>query len=82
MMNNELKKLSRQRHAKAALLFCLLLSFSACVEVKPWQKGNFTKAHMSFEPDPLESQFMQHVYESKEAASGGYGVASAGCGCK
>ncbi len=66
----------------SGLFLFLLCLLSACTQVKPWQKGNFTKSHMAFEPDPLESQFLQHVFESKEAASGGYGVASVGCGCK
>ena len=62
------------------LLFLFLLA--GCTPVKSWQKGTLTKPAMSFEPDPLRSRFMQHTYESKEAASGGYGIAGAGCGCK
>jgi len=61
--------------------FLLVVLFSSCSQVKPWQKGNFTKAHMSFEPDPLEARFKQHVYFSKEGSSGGYGLAGGGCGC-
>lgn len=64
------------------ILLCMLLSLSACVKVKAWEKGNFTKSHMAFEPDPLRSKFFQHTYESREAASGGYGVSVVGCGCK
>ncbi|MBX7138469.1 MAG: DUF4266 domain-containing protein [Oligoflexia bacterium] len=69
------------------ILTCSLVLLCAglcggCVKVKPWEKGNFTKAHMAFDPDPLEARFYRHVYESKEAASGGYGVSVVGCGCK
>lgn len=67
---------------RLALLAILIGAFSACVKVKPWEKGNFTKRHMAFEPDPLESRFVQHVYASKEGSSGGYGIAGADCGCK
>ena len=64
------------------LLVCLLIeNFSACVEVQPWQKGNLAKQHMSFEPDTLEARQRQHIYFSKEASSGGYGVGGGGCGC-
>lgn len=55
---------------------------TGCTEVKPWQKSNFAETHMAFDPDPLEARFHRHVYESKEAASGGAGVGGAGCGCK
>ena len=64
------------------ILIGMLLSLSACVKVKAWEKGNFTKSHMAFEPDPLRAKFFQHTYESREAASGGYGVSVVGCGCK
>jgi Domain of unknown function (DUF4266) len=66
------------------LLFALtIFSFSivGCVEVKPWQKGNLAKKHMAFETDPVESKYIQHMYNSKEAAFGGYGVGGGGCGC-
>ena len=59
-----------------------LSTFVGCAEVKPWQKGNLVKSHMAFDPDPLSTRFMHHTYESKEAASGGYGISVVGCGCK
>lgn len=62
------------------LLLCLTIG--ACTPVKPWEKGAFAKDHMAFDPDPLRASFFQHVHESKEASSGGYGVSGAGCGCK
>lgn len=62
------------------LIFGMLLS--GCTNVKPWQKGNFAKRQMSLDLDPLKSRFMRHTYESKEAASGGYGFSVVGCGCK
>ncbi len=66
---------------RLSILIAVLLC-AGCAEVKPWQKGNFTKTHMAFEPNPLKSKFEHHVYESKEAASGGYGISVVGCGCK
>jgi hypothetical protein len=36
---------------------------------------------MQLDPDPLDSKLKQHIYTSKEAASGGYGVGGGGCGC-
>jgi len=48
---------------------------------QPWEKGNLAKPEMSFGGDPLEQRYQQHIYTSKEAASGGYGVGGGGCGC-
>jgi hypothetical protein len=49
--------------------------------VQAWEKGNLAKPEMSFDADPLRKAFMEHVYSSKESASGGTGVAGGGCGC-
>lgn len=59
-----------------------LLSISAgCAEVKPWEKGTLAKPEMTFEGDPLDTKFSEHIYSSKEGASGGAGVGGGGCGC-
>lgn len=63
----------------AALLPVLLLA--ACADVKPWQKGDLARPEMQFEGDPLAARLAQHIYFSKENASGGYGVGGGGCGC-
>ena len=39
------------------------------------------KPAMSFSGDPLEERYTQHIYVSKENASGGYAVGGGGCGC-
>jgi hypothetical protein len=49
--------------------------------VGAWEKGNLAKPEMSFDADPLRKAFLEHVYSSKESASGGTGVAGGGCGC-
>lgn len=59
----------------------ILLAGVACAPVKPWQKGNLAKPTMAFNADPLETQFRQHVYASREAAFGGSGVNISSCGC-
>ena len=70
------------RIANLCILLILIVSLAtACTPVKPWQRGNLAKAHMSLDPDPPESRFMQHVHDSKTATSGGYGVGGGGCGC-
>lgn len=63
------------------LLPLIIIAASGCTPVQPWQKGNLAKSHMQFDPDPLESRFTKHVQDSREGASGGYGVGGGGCGC-
>ncbi len=59
----------------------VIVALIGCTPVKPWEKQNLARSHMSFEPDPLEARSLQHTFTSKEAASGGYGVGGGGCGC-
>jgi hypothetical protein len=54
---------------------------TGCAEVKPWEKGYLAKPEMTFEADKLDAAFTEHIYFSKEASSGGYGVGGGGCGC-
>jgi hypothetical protein len=74
-----------KRHMKLFLLSCVLGAgtlLSGCSTVRPWQKGELAKPMMAFEPLPLSAQYSQHIYASKEGASGGYGIGGGGCGCK
>jgi len=70
---------------RAALLLAVLAlsSLTGCALQPPqaFEKGNLAKREMTFGADPLEDAFSQHVYFSKEAASGGTGVGGGGCGC-
>lgn len=71
------------RHCAHALLLCLGLigGCSQLTQVNAWEKGNLAKPDMTFEGDPLDLRFTQHIYASKETASGGAGVGGGGCGC-
>jgi len=63
---------------------CLLLSvtlLAGCATVQPWEKGHLAKPIMAFDPDPLTARQHKQIYTSKEAASGGQGVGTGGCGC-
>jgi hypothetical protein len=48
---------------------------------QPWEKGDLARPEMTMGADPLDQRFVQHIYGSKENASGGYGVGGGGCGC-
>lgn len=49
--------------------------------VAPWEKGYLARPAMGLEGDRLAEAYREHVYFSKEAASGGAGVGGGGCGC-
>lgn len=46
-----------------------------------WDKSFVAKPEMAMSWNALGSRLDQQIYESKEAASGGYGVGGGGCGC-
>lgn len=71
----------RALHLLAVALLPLLGGCGAVGQVEPWEKGILAKPEMSFEGDRLDSNFTEHTYNSKEAASGGAGVGGGGCGC-
>ena len=58
-----------------------LVFLSGCVHVKPWERGTLADYTMRGDRDPLGVAFDEHMYFSREAASGGRGVGGGGCGC-
>ncbi|MFA5058467.1 MAG: DUF4266 domain-containing protein [Opitutaceae bacterium] len=61
-------------------------SLSGCtnpnlVRVKPWQRGTLADVTMNPDRDPLAIADAEHVYFSRESATGGRGVGGSGCGC-
>lgn len=52
-----------------------------CAAVQPWERGRLAQPSMALDEDPLLTSISEHIYSSKEAASGGTGTAGGGCGC-
>jgi hypothetical protein len=72
------------RAVRLLLLVACAAALSGCAglgRVEAWEKGNLARPSMRFDTDPLDARFSQHVYTSKEAASGGGAVGGGGCGC-
>jgi hypothetical protein len=69
------------RWGAAAALVLPLMGCLTVDPVQPWEKGNLAKPEMTFDHDPLDKGFKEHIYSSKESASGGSGVGGGGCGC-
>ena len=49
--------------------------------VQPWERDILARDDMQLDPDPMRSFVDDHIYFSKEAATGGKGVGGGGCGC-
>ena len=54
---------------------------SGCANVQPWERGTLSDYTMRPDRDPLQDVLNEHVYFTREAASGGRGVGGGGCGC-
>ena len=81
-MNSEIRLEAVGR--AAALISCLAVSLglAGCATVQPWQRGRLANPCMTFDADASQIAYEAHWQESREAASGGFGVQSGGCGCK
>jgi len=54
---------------------------TGCATVQPWERGYLADYSMRPDRDPLATHFEEHMWFSREAASGGRGVGGGGCGC-
>jgi hypothetical protein len=61
----------------------VLLSLGGCstMGVDPWERDVLARKSMQLNKEPAITAFHEHVYFSKEAASGGRGFDGGGCGC-
>jgi hypothetical protein len=63
----------------------ILLAAGGCTSLKPWvspyERNNLADPIMSFSRDPIASNYLEHVYESRTGARGAEGGAGGGCGC-
>lgn len=61
--------------------FAGVLFLSGCANVKPWERSTLADYTMRGDRDGLGLAMDEHIYFSREAASGGRGVGGGGCGC-
>ena len=74
------------RFLPALLLAALALAFSGCTSaeltrVQPWQRATLADYTMNPARDALHTVMSEHIYFSRESATGGRGVGGSGCGC-
>jgi hypothetical protein len=69
--------------ARLAILTSLMLSACGCsaLGVKPWQREVLARPEMALNAEPIDAAIDDHIYFSKEAASGGRSFGGGGCGC-
>lgn len=78
----KVKSISRRPiYLGVGLCFITLSTGCAFAPPSPWERGDLAKSSMKLDSDRLDLLAKQHVYFSKEGASGGAGVGGGGCGC-
>jgi hypothetical protein len=70
-----------KRRGVAIALWAGSALLAGCAGPQAWDKGMLARPEMAISWNALAARFEQHIYESKEASSGGYGVGGGGCGC-
>jgi hypothetical protein len=66
---------------RALLLALVGGALSACTTVEPWQRDITARRSMQLDANPTVSAAHDHIYFSKEAATGGRSIDGGGCGC-
>jgi hypothetical protein len=54
---------------------------SGCRTVEPWEREQLAAPRMQREPHAPHAAFLDHVRQSREAATTGDGSGGGGCGC-
>jgi len=58
---------------------------TACSPIEPWvkpyERERLADPIMSVSRDPVSTNYMDHVFESREGARGATGTVGGGCGC-
>lgn len=66
------------------LVLAAVVLFSGCAgafRVHPWDRDLLAEKKMAFNPNPVLTAVDDHIYFSKEGATGGMDVSGGGCGC-
>jgi hypothetical protein len=59
----------------------LLLGACASAGPKPWERDLMARPEMALDAAAVEPAIHDHIYFSKEGATGGRGTSAGGCGC-
>jgi len=74
-----------RRHRRKLILLAafavITVTQNGCETVQPWQRKTLADYTMRGDRDPMGDAITEHIYFSREMASGGKGVGGGGCGC-
>jgi len=77
--------LLQARFSRILLTLLAVTVLSACSSIEPWvkpyERDRLADPIMFLDADPVSSAYIYHVYEAREGARGGEGIAGGGCGC-
>jgi len=65
----------------APALAAALLGACASAGPKPWERDLMARPEMALDAAAIEGAIDDHIYFSKEGATGGRGTGGGGCGC-
>ena len=73
----------KRNHVLVLMLVGLAALLSGCTTtpVHPWERATLADYTMRPDRDPLHNTMFEHIYFSRESATGGRGVGGSGCGC-
>lgn len=66
---------------KLVTLATATFALFGCATVQPWEREVLAREDMQLDANALDTAFDDHIYFSKEGASGGRGFGGGGCGC-
>ena len=73
------------RLARLVLVAGALAALAACAPIQPWvkpyEREHLADSIMSLDPNPVSSDYLQHVFGVREASRGATGAVGGGCGC-
>jgi len=71
------------RVARTFWLFATTAALAGCgsLGVRPWERDLLARPAMQLDASPVASSIDDHIYFSKEAATGGRAFGGGGCGC-
>jgi len=67
--------------AAGSAVMALMLGACANVGPHPWERDLMARPEMALDGGAIDGSIDDHVYFSKEGATGGRGFAGGGCGC-
>ena len=71
--------------ARGGMLLATAVALTGCGNIEPWVKPYERQALadpiMSFDPNPVSTAYLDHVFDAREGARGANGSSGGGCGC-